>query len=161
MTIGRRDRAKVFRDTCAASRRDLFDARYPRGHVFLKILLCHPDYQRRGAGRALTLWGIDEARRLGLNTTVFASPMGLPLYESLGFREVGRFRVQLEGDDVALDIPALVLDPDSDGGEYACRGRRTHEYDYHHQYHHQHQHHHYGRRHQHGREIVHYMIEAA
>jgi len=77
----------------------------------LKILLCHPDYQRRGAGRALTEWGINEAARRGLCTTVFASPMGLKLYQKLGFREIGRFRVQLDGDEEYLDIPALVLKP--------------------------------------------------
>jgi len=101
----------VFRERCAANKRDLFDAHYTRGHMFLKMLLCHPDYQRLGAGRALTCWGIDQGRRLGLNTTVFASPMGLHLYQKLGFREIGRFRVQLEGEDVFLEIPALVLPP--------------------------------------------------
>lgn len=111
ITIGHRDRMNVFRERCAASKRDLFDARYARGHMFLKMLLCHPDYQRRGAGRALTAWGIAEARRLGLNTTVFASPMGLGLYLKLGFREIGRFRVQLEGEEAFLEIPALVLRP--------------------------------------------------
>ncbi len=42
-------------------------------------------------------------------TTVFASPMGLALYRRLGFCEVGRFRVQLEGEGEFLEIPALVL----------------------------------------------------
>jgi len=113
ITIGHRDRMNVFREKCAASKRDLFDTRYTRGHMFLKILLCHPDYQRRGAGTALTSWGIDEGRRLSLNTTVFASPMGLRLYKKLGFREIGRFRVQLEGEELYLEIPALVLPPDA------------------------------------------------
>ncbi|KAK3343498.1 acyl-CoA N-acyltransferase [Lasiosphaeria hispida] len=112
ITIGHERRMRAFRETCAASKRALFDAVYTargRQHMFLKILLCHPDYQRRGAGRALTAWGIDEARRAGVDTTVFASPMGLELYKKLGFKEVGRFRVQLEGEDVFLEIPALVL----------------------------------------------------
>ena len=112
ITIGHRDRMNIFRERCAASKRDMFDKRYTRGHMFLKILLCHPDYQRRGAGSALTSWGIEEGCRLGLNTTVFASPMGLRLYKKLGFREIGRFRVQLDGDDAFLEIPALVLPPD-------------------------------------------------
>lgn len=77
--------------------------------MFLKILLCHPAYQRRGAGSALTKWGIDQAARHGLDTTVFASPMGLELYKKLGFEEVGRFRVQVDGDEEYLEIPALVL----------------------------------------------------
>lgn len=77
--------------------------------MFLKILLCHPLYQRRGAGSALTKWGIDQAARHGLDTTVFASPMGLELYKKLGFREIGRFRVQVDEDVEFLEIPALVL----------------------------------------------------
>jgi len=77
--------------------------------MFLKILLCHPSYQRRGAGSALTKWGIDQAARHGLDTTVFASPMGLALYKKLGFREIGRFRVQVDEEVEFLEIPALVL----------------------------------------------------
>ncbi|KAK1827037.1 putative N-acetyltransferase ycf52-like protein [Podospora conica] len=131
VTIGYRDRQNVFRQTCAASKRDLFDSRYPRGHVFLKILLCHPSYQRRGAGRALTEWGIDEARRRRLNTTVFASPMGFELYRKLGFREIGRFKVQLEGEDVFLEIPAMVLRPEAetthDFGLEPLRHRQLHD----------------------------------
>lgn len=119
MTIGHRDRQNIFREACASSKRDLFDAQYPRGHVFLKILLCHPAYQRRGAGRALTEWGITEARRLGLNTTVFASPMGYELYKKLGFRELGRFRVQLDGEDDFLEIPAMVLRSEDNNGNAA------------------------------------------
>jgi GNAT superfamily N-acetyltransferase len=113
--FGNQDRMNAFRDECAAAKTSFFDSRYrKRGHMFLKILLCHPDYQRRGAGRALTEWGINEARRLGLNTTVFASPMGYRLYRKLGFRQIGRFRVQLDGEEAFLEIPALLLRPDVD-----------------------------------------------
>lgn len=112
LTIGHKDRMDAFKSACARNKASFFDATYgKRGHVMLKILLCHPDYQRRGAGRALTEWGIREARRLGLYTTVFASPMGLGLYKKLGFKEKGRFKVQLEGDEEYLEIPALVLRP--------------------------------------------------
>jgi hypothetical protein len=48
---------------------------------------------------------------MGVHTTVFASPMGLSLYKRLGFREVGRFRVQLEGEGEFVEIPALALGP--------------------------------------------------
>jgi predicted N-acetyltransferase YhbS len=78
--------------------------------MFLKLLMCHPDYQRRGAGRALTRWGIKAARDSGLNTTVFASPMGFQLYQKLGFEVVGSCRVQLSGETEFLSIPAMVLE---------------------------------------------------
>ncbi|KXX83185.1 putative N-acetyltransferase ycf52-like [Madurella mycetomatis] len=108
-TIGSLNRQHAFRTACARNKSLLFDSRYQSigGHVFLKILLCHPAYQRRGAGTALTSWGIAEARRLGVPTTVFASPMGLRLYRKLGFQEIGRFRVQLEGEGEFVEIPGL------------------------------------------------------
>ncbi|KAM7208165.1 putative N-acetyltransferase ycf52-like [Naviculisporaceae sp. PSN 640] len=108
--IGHQSRMQAFRTKCATSKQDFFDRPYSssgKGHMFLKILLCHPAYQRRGAGSALTRWGIDQAARHHLDTTVFASPMGLELYKKLGFEEVGRFRVQVEGDEEYLEIPAL------------------------------------------------------
>ncbi|KAK4214195.1 putative N-acetyltransferase ycf52-like protein [Rhypophila decipiens] len=112
-TIGHKTRMQAFRTQCATSKQQFFDQPYKSrgvGHMFLKILLCHPAYQRRGAGSALTRWGIDQAAKHRLDTTVFASPMGLELYKKLGFEEVGRFRVQVDGDDEYLEIPALVLE---------------------------------------------------
>ncbi|KAM7183653.1 putative N-acetyltransferase ycf52-like [Rhypophila sp. PSN 637] len=112
-TIGHKTRMQAFRTQCATSKQHFFDQPYKSrgvGHMFLKILLCHPAYQRRGAGSALTRWGIDQAAKHRLDTTVFASPMGLELYKKLGFEEVGRFRVQVDGDDEYLEIPALVLE---------------------------------------------------
>ncbi|EAQ84191.1 hypothetical protein CHGG_10595 [Chaetomium globosum CBS 148.51] len=92
------------------------------GHVFLKILLTHPAWQRRDAGTALTSWGIAQAAALGVPTTVFASPMGLALYRRLGFSEVGRFRVQLEGERDFLEIPALVRPVGMGGGMREVEG---------------------------------------
>lgn len=113
ITIGHKTRMQAFRTQCTTSKRHFFDLPYSRspqrGHMFLKILLCHPLYQRRGAGSALTRWGIERAAEHGLDTTVFASPMGLELYKKLGFKEVGKFRVQVDGDSEFLEIPALVL----------------------------------------------------
>jgi hypothetical protein len=57
----------------------------------------------------LTQWGIDKARTEGMNTTLFATPMGFPLYRKLGFCEVGRVHVQVDGEKELLDIPAMVL----------------------------------------------------
>lgn len=69
---------------------------------------------------------------MGAHTTVFASPMGLALYQRLGFREVGRFRVQLEGEGEFLEIPALALGPgfvgamrEADGAGLGSCGRRV------------------------------------
>ncbi|KAK3898745.1 putative N-acetyltransferase ycf52-like protein [Staphylotrichum tortipilum] len=124
-TIGHATRQSAFRAALAKHKASLFDARHAPagGHVFLKMLLCHPAFQRRGAGTALTAWGIEQARTLGVYTTVFASPMGLRLYEKLGFREVGRFRVQLEGEGEFLEIPAMALAPGVVGGMREVEGK--------------------------------------
>jgi hypothetical protein len=95
--------------------------------VFLKILLTHPRFQRRGAGSALARWGVEQARAMGVCTTVFASPMGLALYRRLGFREVGRFRVQCEGEGEFLEIPALVRGRGEVGGMREAEGVRRAE----------------------------------
>jgi hypothetical protein len=47
----------------------------------------------------------------GVDTALFSSPMGLPLYRKLRFREVGRFEVRLRGEGEFLDIPAMVFRP--------------------------------------------------
>jgi len=96
------------------ARTKYFDSQFSRGHMFLRLLLCHPGYQRQGAGTALTCWGIQESRKLGLATTLFASPMGSSLYRRLGFLECGSFRVQVEGDTESLEIPAMMLLPGED-----------------------------------------------
>ncbi|KAL2173131.1 acyl-CoA N-acyltransferase [Thermothelomyces heterothallicus CBS 202.75] len=106
--------SSAFRAALAEHKQTLFDARYG-GHVFLRILLTHPRHQRRGAGTALASWGVGRARALGAYATVFASPMGLRLYRRLGFREVGRCRIRVEGEAETLDLPALARPPGPTG----------------------------------------------
>lgn len=99
-------REKAFSDQLTAAKKS-FDSSHKNGYMFLKILQCHADYRRRGAGEALTRWVIETAGRAGLDTVVFSSPMGYPLYQKVGFQEVRRFRVQVRGENEYLEIPAL------------------------------------------------------
>ena len=47
-----------------------------------------PDYRRRGIGTAITVALVEESRRAGYRVgTLFASPMGKPMYERIGFRQ--------------------------------------------------------------------------
>lgn len=59
-----------------------------RKRVYLAVLAVHPDHQRKGIGRKLIQWGLDEADRLGLIAYLEASPDGLRLYEQTGFEKV-------------------------------------------------------------------------
>ncbi|KAI1108005.1 acyl-CoA N-acyltransferase [Nemania sp. NC0429] len=96
-------------DALAAKQR-LFEEPFGDRQLYLGMLECHPDYQRRGAGGMLVAWGINKARADKLTLTLFASPMGARLYKRLGFRDVGTFRTQVPGEDEYLDSRAMVLD---------------------------------------------------
>lgn len=58
------------------------------------FVLTAPHARRRGIGRAITLRALRDARDVGYRTGVLgASPMGLPLYHQIGFREHCRIAV--------------------------------------------------------------------
>ncbi|KAF8251606.1 acyl-CoA N-acyltransferase [Wilcoxina mikolae CBS 423.85] len=63
------------------------------GKWHLKLLVIHPRWQRRGVGRRLCEVGLGEARREGVPAMLESSPVGLGLYVSLGFRQVGELVV--------------------------------------------------------------------
>lgn len=51
----------------------------------LDICFTHPLYQKRGAGKLLVGWGVEEADRRGVGSWVEASTFGKGLYEKFGF----------------------------------------------------------------------------
>lgn len=106
--FAREDRSRAFRESSKAAKASFFDTQYAAGYMFLKILLCHPSHRRLGAGTALVEWGMSVAEVQGVNTALFSSPMGVHIYRKLGFQEIGRFQVKVDGDDEELDIPAMV-----------------------------------------------------
>ncbi|EED21250.1 conserved hypothetical protein [Talaromyces stipitatus ATCC 10500] len=59
-----------------------------RKRVYLIALAVHPDYQRKGIGRRLVQWGLDEADRLGRISYLEATMEGIRLYEQSGFEKV-------------------------------------------------------------------------
>jgi len=52
-----------------------------------------------GGGIMLIEWGIDNVKQEGVDVGVESSPMGLTLYESLGFLLTDRKKVQVDGKD--------------------------------------------------------------
>ena len=58
----------------------------------------------------LLQWVLAKAREEGWVVSLFASLMGEKLYTKLGFTRVGTAHVQVEGEDEALDVPAIVKD---------------------------------------------------
>jgi predicted N-acetyltransferase YhbS len=55
----------------------------------LDLLTVHPNYEGRGHGRRLTQWGIDQAKKEGIATSVISADGKRPFYERLGFTYVG------------------------------------------------------------------------
>ncbi|KAJ8127297.1 hypothetical protein O1611_g6341 [Lasiodiplodia mahajangana] len=111
--IDRRDaslvRIEAHRADLSVNKKRLFDDRYGDRQLYLKMLACHPDYQRLGAGTQLVEWGISKARAERLTITLFASPMGANLYRRLHFQDAGRFCTQVPGEDEVLESRAMVL----------------------------------------------------
>jgi GNAT superfamily N-acetyltransferase len=75
-------------------------AQYGEEQTHLWLLVTHPDFRRRGAGRMLMEWGLKAAEGKMWPVTVFASPMGQLPYESLGLETIGEKVVHVEGEGV-------------------------------------------------------------
>lgn len=54
------------------------------------------DYQRRGIGSRLVNVGLEKADKEGVEVYLSGSPMGVPVYQKLGFEEVGRLEIPLQ-----------------------------------------------------------------
>jgi GNAT superfamily N-acetyltransferase len=63
----------------------------PEGHYGVLDTGVDPQFQRRGVARLLLEDGLKLAERQGLPVRLYATPAGVPLYKSLGFRNVGQW----------------------------------------------------------------------
>lgn len=62
---------------------------YPSERWRLGLLATSPKCQRTGIGKRLVQWGLDRCEEEGAPATLESSLSGRPLYEKMGFREVG------------------------------------------------------------------------
>ncbi|KAH0352555.1 hypothetical protein KCU83_g3614, partial [Aureobasidium melanogenum] len=74
-----------FREAQARSKQEILGG---RAHALLKVLATLPAAQRKGAGAAGLIWGLQQADELGLPAYLEASGMGRPLDAKHGFNEV-------------------------------------------------------------------------
>ena len=79
------------------------------GTLVLGLLCVHPDLQRRGVGKELVRWGLQQAADLGLTVHLEASPEGIPLYHSLGFKVVETVIVRADQWDGGFERQYIVM----------------------------------------------------
>ena len=73
----------------------------------LRLLVTHPDYQRRGAGGKWVIWGIEKGKEDSLALTLFASPIGGHLYRKLGFRDLSEIKIQVDGENEFVSMGVM------------------------------------------------------
>jgi len=56
--------------------------------IYLALLMTDPKFQQRGIGSALLKWGHERANHDKVNSALIASPVGHPLYQSLGWKDI-------------------------------------------------------------------------
>lgn len=100
-------RVAAFNQTIRAYARDHFVKRFEEKHLYLGTLATHPDYQRRGAGSMLLQYGLNVAEEESLGLSLFASPMGHPVYAAKGYNVTDVLKIQVEGEDEWVEEVAM------------------------------------------------------
>ena len=90
---------------------ELYFETYGYNQLVLQTLGTHPDHRRRGHGSSLCRDGMDLADRDSVVLTLQASPLGLPLYKSLGFVTLGECAMQVPGEEETVPFWAMVWHP--------------------------------------------------
>jgi len=75
--------------------------------LLLRLMMVHPDYQRKGIGTSLMQWGIEQMDQLGIRGYVEASKHGRKLYEEVGYKTVREIVFEWEGS--ILDINCTMI----------------------------------------------------
>ena len=105
---------RAFEEGLEKARTNHFKQVYGENRIHLRLLVTHPDYQRRGAGGSLVTWGIEKAKENNLAVTLFASPIGGPLYRKLGFRDLSVITIQVDGESQSVCVGVMAYVPTRD-----------------------------------------------
>lgn len=74
---------------------------------YIKLLVTHRDFRRRGAAAALVNEGLGLVDTDEVCSRVAASPMGLVVYKAYGFREIELCVVKVPGEKETLEFTAM------------------------------------------------------
>ncbi|KAH0846252.1 hypothetical protein FOPE_12367 [Fonsecaea pedrosoi] len=70
----------------------------------LELLFTHPGHRKQGAATKIVQWGLTQAEMEGADLGLESSPMGFPLYQSLGFVLIEKRTVRVDGDKAELGV---------------------------------------------------------
>ncbi|KAK7420139.1 hypothetical protein QQZ08_010553 [Neonectria magnoliae] len=84
------------------ARKEMFITKFGEKQLSLRQMATLPGYRRRGAASTLLKWGMDRARKEGIALSMFAGNMGKLLYIKFGFKELGRVKIQVPGNDEVI-----------------------------------------------------------
>jgi len=101
------DRVKAWKETLSKARKFYFLDEFGN-YLHLQHLGTHPDYQRHGAGSALSKWGTDLAQKHNPKVGLFASPMGKFLYTHLEFNELAAIVVRVPCEEGSVTVSAMI-----------------------------------------------------
>ncbi|KAF3917139.1 hypothetical protein ABW20_dc0108514 [Dactylellina cionopaga] len=108
---GNSERMKAFAKKTMGIRQEVFMGKYKGRQMSLRQMATLPAYWKNGAATKLCKWGLEKAESLNLAMPLFASPLGQSLYQKFGFKELGTWYLQIDGDDAKMEIVAMVWEP--------------------------------------------------
>lgn len=85
--------AKAMARHCSEAESQQFEEGYtrPRSYYGVLDMGVDPKFRRRGVARLMMKWGIEKAEKEHVPVRLSATPAGVPLYRSLGFRTIGHW----------------------------------------------------------------------
>jgi GNAT superfamily N-acetyltransferase len=115
-TSGRRDmdptRQKIFIDAINEAEKRNFGAEWGPKRLELATMACNAKYHRRGAGKALMEYGLQQAREHNTPITLTASPLGRLMYKNLGFKDLDLVVCGEEGSEEKVSTWVMVWTPE-------------------------------------------------
>lgn len=101
----------VYRVSVAQAQERYFNKLYGAKQLSLAQLATHPGYFKQGVATRLLMWGMDLAKREDWPITLFASTLGVKLYEKYGFTRLMTIVMNVDGEEDEVDFPGLVWNP--------------------------------------------------
>jgi ribosomal protein S18 acetylase RimI-like enzyme len=92
-------RQQMFIDALAVAEERYFGPEWGPKRLEAVDIVVDPKYHRRGVGKVMTKWALDEATKHQAPVTLTASPLGKLLYSSVGFKDLGKVECEVVGDD--------------------------------------------------------------